>query len=194
MELYIANPTKQSRRINFRLDTGRDGSLVMDPRFRYHRSIDLPAGKVVSIPGLEHASQCDSIMRQLEKFGARQITEKNRLPRAVVPYLMSVGSPIPPRMIAEVLAHNHGIKAEEGGNRRKAAAIAATDAIAKAVEEQQDLQAEVRNPGVEFIQQPDAESAEQPGSSVSEAYRVSATATAPGNDRAGRRNGRRANP
>jgi hypothetical protein len=193
MELYIANPTKQSRRINFRLDTGRDGSLVMDPRFRYHRSIDVPAGKTVTIPGLEHVSQCDSIMRQLEKFGARQTTEKNRLPRAVVPYLMSVNEPISPRMIAEVAAHNHGIKSAEGSNRRKAAAIAATDAIAKAVEEQQDAQGEVRNPGVEFIQQPDPETAEQPGAVVSEAYRVSANAPVENNRGNARRGGRRAN-
>ena len=52
MKLYIANCTKQNRVINFRLDFGRDGMLITDPRLRQHRSLPIPSGGILDVPGI----------------------------------------------------------------------------------------------------------------------------------------------
>lgn len=191
MRLLIANCTKQNRKINYRLDFGRDGSMIMDPRFRYHRPLPIKAGTVVEVPGLVHESQCTSIMNQLEKYGARQVSEKNRLPNYVVPYLMSVDAPISPRAIAEVLAHNNGVKTSEGSIRRQKAAISATDAIVKSVEDAQ-VNAEVKAPEVQYLQETLPDEPAPPSPAIAERFGIAAADAqspppASGGNRAARR-------
>lgn len=149
--LYIANCTRQTQQINYRLDINKDGVFAANKQ--PHKSLVVQSGKGAAIPGL-HVSQCTHIIEQLQAVGGRDVVEKNRLPRHIVPYLLSTDKAISEKLIREVWNHNRGILAEGGEERRRRAAIASNQMVQSHVAET----AEVQQFELEIEQQPDPDS------------------------------------
>jgi hypothetical protein len=123
--LYVANATKQNQTVFYRLDFNIEGELDMSDRLRAARKFDLNPGQVKSVAGDMHDTQCKSIIEQLKTYGALDISETTRPPRnQQVPLIMSMGKPVPPKLILEINEHNQGVLAVGGEHRRSQAALA----------------------------------------------------------------------
>jgi hypothetical protein len=191
-KLYIANVTPQQQIITYRLDYASDG--LRDPR------VMIPARMTPPIPsGRQHPfgemalSQIESIVTQLEHYGLVAQKDLGRLPRGrKVTYLFNVDREVSAEAIRQAHAHNQGVRIDDGRERRKRAALGASDIVLKTVAEKSDVPAEMT--GFEMSIEQDEQS-ELGESRIEEGYKVDVKAAAePGGEPAGGRRGRRARP
>lgn len=168
--LFIANCTRHTRKVFYRLDVDKNGQIDPNDRFRAPREITVLAGKG-SMLGDLHPSQITSIIDQLKPFGAREANDTGNLPRHTVPYLLSSGAPIEARLILKVYKHNQGVLNDQGATRRRKAAIGSNEAVNRHMAEQTGEQLKLFEVVIE--QQPVASDEAQPqGKPVEEGYRV----------------------
>ena len=174
MRLKVANCLPQQQQVFYRLEYNFFGEPDAGDRFRTAKSINVLAGRQVVVGGDLHEQQVKSIIKQLEVYGAIDISQMGRLPRAVVPYLVSIDKDVPAKLIADVFKHNKGVLSSEGRKRRETAAVVANEAVENAVQAQAKLQTfEVE------IEQQDPEPGEPDpvGNRLTEGLRVDKKAT-----------------
>ncbi len=129
--LYVANATRQRQVVFYRLDVTANGAVNDLRRFQPARQTPpIAPGRQIAIENRDfHEAQIDAIIEQLKPYGAIEQGDIGRLPRAAVPYIINVGSPVQAEAIRIVDAHNTGILRNDGQQRREAAAIAAQSAL-----------------------------------------------------------------
>lgn len=124
--LYVANPTRQDKDVHFRL-TYRDGRMANFPMYKRQT---IPKGKQVALGGDLDMAQIEDVVQQLSRYGMLgTIDLKGRFPAKRIPLLFSVDRQIPRPVIEEVVAHNDGVLTDDGRARRRAAAVAANEAL-----------------------------------------------------------------
>jgi hypothetical protein len=128
MKLYVANGTRQSQELYYRLDFNFEGNPVgQNGAPAAHQTI--ASGKQQPIGGeLKHISQAESIIRQIERFGAISADQANRQTQ-FAPYVYSVDKPVSAKTIQKVFDQNQAFLSKDGAIRREKAAIAATELI-----------------------------------------------------------------
>jgi hypothetical protein len=116
-------------------------------------------------------------MAQLEKMGAKQVSDINRLPRKMqVPLLLSTNKRIESKSIYEVANHNKGILVAQGVHRRQQAALS----LDRIVQEQIDTASKEFEVEVEEIPVPGSEEFMDKGhTTVAEGLRVDKSGTPP---------------
>jgi hypothetical protein len=152
MRLYIANPTHQNQTVFWRADINSSG--VYDERRAKGglRSVSIRPGQQTPLPDFEHLNQAQSVMDQLAKVGGIGVEEvPNRLPRQRIAYVLSIDKPVTKKAIDAVNDHNRGLSITTGQRNRKAAAIAANEAVDRMVREASGTA--VRNMTVEIEQE-----------------------------------------
>ena len=192
MKMYIANVTKQTQVVCYRLDFDKDGDLKdTNRRFSPYRQQDIPPGRQVQLGGDMHMNQIQEIQDQLTPYGlvAAKDAKSGSLGQRVVPLVFNVDVAVPAEVMRRVQAFNSGILIEQGRERRAKAAVASHQLITDTVSQQfmaQNIPAEPEGPvTVGFEQMEQSELGEKP---IAEGYRVDPKAppSAPG-VRAGRR-------
>lgn len=168
MRLYVANCTRQRHVIYYRLDFDRDGNFSQSERQRSLKQISVDSGRQVTVGGDLHQSQAQSIMDQLAKHGAIGIEEikGGRLPKQMIPFVMSVIGEVPAKLMKDIHSHNTEILFSQGKRRRAAAALTANKAV------EQISQANVKEFEVEMEQLPPSDGEDEPeGPALAEGYR-----------------------
>ena len=103
MKLYIANPTKQTQVVCYRLDYGNDGALKDTNRqFQPARQQEIPPGRQVQLGSDLHIKQIEDIVDQLKVYGLVGVVDVPRLRAAdfdnlragIVPYVFNIDAPI----------------------------------------------------------------------------------------------------
>ena len=131
MRLYVANATRQAQTIYYRLDFNFDGNPIEQSGVPPAQQ-GVASGRQIPLGGeLKHISQAETIIRQLERFGAIAAKEANRQTK-FAPYIYSVDTAVSAKIIQKVFDQNQVFLAREGGERREMAAIAATELIPSA--------------------------------------------------------------
>lgn len=136
--LYIANVSRQTQCVYYRLDHNRKGEMMdINRRFTAPRSQTILPGQQVKIGNDFHMVQITEIVEQLERYGLiAQLDVNNRLMRRVHPYIYNIDRPVTAEAMKLVKMHNDGILIEQGRKRRQDAAVASNDAVTKAVQAQ----------------------------------------------------------
>lgn len=135
--LYIANPTKQTQIVCYRLDYNRKGDEERLRQFQPAKQQEIQPGRQVLLGSKDfHMSQVEDIVQQLEPFGLIASKDVGRLPRRKVNYLFNVDQPVPSDVMRQVTAHNAGVQIEEGRQRRANAAVATNDLVQQTVQEE----------------------------------------------------------
>lgn len=129
-DLYLANPTRQVRKVYYRLDISAEG-VRMDKQPPKH--VDVLPGRQTRLR-FEHPSQVEIIVRQLSKVGARAASEKNRLGNLTVPIVFSADKPVPTEVISEVHRHNRMVNHTRAQRHRQAIALASSQQVQEAVD------------------------------------------------------------
>lgn len=133
--LYIANPTNQHRQVTYRLDytvddKGNRTSTSLLP-FKHQ---DIPAGQQRPVGGDLHITQVEEIVKQLSPYGLVAMMEmKTAKARGKVPLIFNLDRPVPRAIMQDAQDHNMGVLSGEGETRRRAAAIASSNALANQV-------------------------------------------------------------
>jgi len=126
MKLYVANPTRQTKKFYFRLDFDKQGESV-DQKGVLPRMVEIKPGRQEPVGGdLAHKMVADSIVRQLKRYGAIDVSDVNRMVR-YTDYVFSYDRPVPKNAIDKALRFNSGLKTAEGRKRRELAAITTQD-------------------------------------------------------------------
>lgn len=129
-DLYLANPTRQQRKVYYRLDMNAEG-VRMDKQPPKH--VDIAPGRQARLR-LEHVSQVGAIIQQLAKVGARAASERNRLGTATVPIVFSTDKAVPVEVISAVHVHNRLINHVRAQKHRQAIALASSQQVQDAVD------------------------------------------------------------
>lgn len=163
MYLHIANCTRQNQRVFYRLDFNFEGNPISQLGVlpKHH---DIKPGRQEPVGGdLKHISQAQSIIDQLQRYGLTDAAEANRV-KGFIPYIYSVGKPIPAATIEKVINSNLGVLTRQGEVLREKAAITASTVV------------ESDNVTIGFEQ---VSESEYGGPSVAEGFIVDKTAPAP---------------
>ncbi len=135
--LYIANPTKQTQIVCYRLDYNKRGEEEQMRRFQPAKQQEIPPGRQALLGSKDfHMSQVEDIVQQLEPYGMIAAKEVGRLPHKKINYVFNVGQPVPSDIMRQVTAHNAGVQIEEGRARRAAAAVASNELVQQTVQSQ----------------------------------------------------------
>lgn len=182
-KLYIANVTKQTQIVCFRLDYGPDGELKdTNRRFEPARQQDIPPGRQVMIGGDMHMRQIEDIVRQLQVYGLVGALDAPRL-RSVAPLIFNIVNPVTAKTMEQVRDTNAELQTADGHDRRMKAAVATNDIVQSTVANQFAEAGINDEPAdktvITFEQQDQSELGEK---TIAEGYRVEAgAATAPKN-------------
>lgn len=153
MKMYIANCTNQVQEFIYRL-----------PEVASIRSQPINIGRQILIAGNIGQEDVDAIIAQHSKYGFQSVQEveqkSNAGQRPFVGLVYQMDKPVSLEKIRRVLLLNHNVLIVRGREQRKAAAVAASDAINQQTEgtplalKALDLQAEetesAKNPNPEF--------------------------------------------
>ena len=92
MRLYIANPTRQTQVVCYRLDYNKRGEPEELRRFQPARQQDIPPGRQIPLGGDFHKSQIEDIVDQLSAYGLKGVVDvqNGRLGQRVVPYVYNI--------------------------------------------------------------------------------------------------------
>ena len=129
MRLFIANCTRQKKRIFFRLDFDGKG-VAIDQKGTLPKHQDIDPGKQEPVAGSAdlNEAQVNSIIKQLSKYGMQHYENVNRL-AMFTDFLYSKDKPVPVKALEKCYQHNQGILSKEGRNRREQAAVASAHVI-----------------------------------------------------------------
>lgn len=181
MKLYIANPTRQTQVICYRLDFNKNGERMEADRTRFQpaKQQDIPPGRQIQLGGDFHIHQIEDIVEQLKPFGIVGVVDVPRLGRQVVPYIFNIDVPVPAEAIRKVQNSNSAILIEDGKTRRAKAAVASNEIVQQTVEHNfrengiDQKPSEKTTIGFEQLEQ--SEAGEK---TIAEGYKVSALAPA----------------
>lgn len=117
MKLYIANCTKQVCEFHYRInDRGKRQQTIR------------PGSQIQLADASLTKDEIDLIVRQQAKYGVVSAGEVSRL-HGYTPRIYSVDSPIPARVIEQVIRHNTGVQVVKGRDARRMAGVQAHKAI-----------------------------------------------------------------
>jgi hypothetical protein len=132
MKLYIANVSRQRQLATYRMDIDDDGIFSERLRGRGAMTESVDRGKQVWVANKDwHEKQVQAIIDQLSVYG---IVDADKVPnnlRGPVELVYRRDFPATRSTLEMCLAHNMGVKTEEGAIRREKAAIAAHEALAQ---------------------------------------------------------------
>ena len=135
MYLYVANVTKQNWTVFYRTDIAPPGSAI---DFRAPGQQAIPAAnprvQQATVGGDLEEYQCNLVIKQLSQYGMIADSDLPNGLRGVHPLICNVGQPVSERAQRMVIAHNQGMKLEEGAERRERAAIGANAALSLAAQ------------------------------------------------------------
>jgi hypothetical protein len=178
--LYIANVSRQTQIVCYRLDYAKDGSLKdTNRRFEPAKQQDIPSGKQVQIGGDFHITQIEDIVSQLGKYGLISVKDVAHLRSRgkPVPYIFNVDQPVSADIMRRVVNYNQGVQIEEGRERRQKAAVATNELVQNTVANQfaeNGIQADPSTDTEFTIEQ--LEQSEAGEKRIEEGYRVSENA------------------
>jgi hypothetical protein len=152
-KMYVANCTNQVQQFVYRL-----------PEIPAPRSQTIDIGRQVLLSGELTTKDIEAIIKQHSKYGFKSVQEveqkSNAGERPFVGLVYSLDKYINVEKIKRVLLLNHNVLILRGSQQRKAAAVAASDAInqqtegtplaLKALELQAEEMADNKNPNPEF--------------------------------------------
>jgi hypothetical protein len=181
--LYIANPTKQTQVICYRLDFDKDGQQIEANKknFQPARQQDIPPGQQRQLGSDFHITQINDIVDQLAKYGLIGEVDVPRLRAAdfdslrggVVPYIFNIDRAVSKNVMLKVQAHNDSLLVQDGVDRRKKAAVASSEIVQQAVAHQFAEMGIDEKPtdrfAVAFEQEEQSEAGEK---TIAEGYRV----------------------
>lgn len=188
MRLFIANPTRQTQVVHYRLDLDEAGGRNPNSRFQPARQQEVRPGRQVQLGGDMHLDQVNEVIDQLKIYGIIGVVDTKRLKaadlnnlrRSVVPYIFNIDQPVPAEAIRTVKDHNEALLVRDGGKRREKAAVASSDLIQKTVAQQfaeAGIPAEPSNRQTFGIEQEEqSEAGERP---IAEGFRIDPNAPAP---------------
>lgn len=134
VRLYIANTTKQTQIVCYRLDYGKTGELKdANRRFEPAKQQDIPPGRQVQIGGDFHANQIADIVDQLSKYGMVGVVDVPRLRGKVAPLVYNTDRPVPSSVMEKVRDSNASVLIQQGQERRKKAAVATNELVQNTV-------------------------------------------------------------
>lgn len=137
MRLYIANVSRQTHVVCYRLDYDKTGALLdTNRRFQPARQQDIPPGRQVQIGGDLHEAQLNQIVEQLEPYGLIHADDVGRHRNVPTPYIYSRDRPVPAEAMRKVQGANSEILIEQGKERRAKAAVASNEIVQQAVSHQ----------------------------------------------------------
>ena len=134
--LYIANVSRQTQIVCYRLDYNKRGEDNIDRRFQPAKQQDIPPGRQVQIGGDFHMNQITDIVDQLAKYGLIGVIDVPRMGRNVAPYVYNIDKPVPADVMKRVRDHNHGALIAQGKDRRQKAAVATNEIVQDTVAKQ----------------------------------------------------------
>lgn len=199
MKLYVANCTRQTWQVQYRLDYTTQGEREPNSRWQPAKQQDIPPGRQVQLGGDMHMMQIEDIVQQLSKFGLVGCVDVPKLRTAVktfdpgarktTPLVFNIDKPVPADVMRHVQHHNSGIMVDQGVVRRKNAAIAVNNLVQEKVSHE-FMAAGFDEPATDkidvgFEQLEQSEAGEK---TIAEGYHVSADAPA---DVSGRKPSRR---
>lgn len=111
-DLFIANCTQQNQIANFR--------VIEETRVR---NLEIPIGAQTKVPGNLSDKQIEDIIRQLRKYGARDVSEVGRDPN-FIGLVFSINKPVTADRIRYTVIQNLEVLDEQGEQMRAAAAVA----------------------------------------------------------------------
>ena len=143
--LYIANPTKQTQVVCYRVDIDEAGERKdTNRRFQPARQQEIRPGQQIQLGSDFHIKQIEDIVDQLSTFGLIGVVDVPRLRAAdlsnmrrnVVPYIFNIDRAVPAEAIRKVIAHNSSILIDDGRQRRAKSAVASSEMVQHAVAQQ----------------------------------------------------------
>ena len=182
MKLYIANPTRQTQVVCYRLDYNKNGELQESDRTRFQpaRQQDIAPGRQIQLGGDMHITQIEDIVDQLKPYGIVGVVDIPQLGRKVVPYIFNIDRPVPAEAMRKVQNSNAAVLIEDGRDRRARAAVASNEIVQNTVEHQFLENGIDQKPSdkiaVGFEQLDQSEAGEK---TIAEGYRVSPHANNP---------------
>jgi hypothetical protein len=134
MRIFIANTTEQEQLICYRVDFNKDGSPKdAVRRFQPARQQSIKGGSQAQLGGDMHKAQIDAIVEQLGVYGLIHVDDVARMPNRKVPYVYNLDGYVPADIMRRVMFHNGCVLAEDGKQRRAAAAVATNELVQHAV-------------------------------------------------------------
>lgn len=125
MQLYLANPTRQTREFFYRIPTGGG----TDQQLSGLRSQSVPIGGQIIISGDYPVEVLQRIIDvQIAPYGGVGADELDRH-RGLISMIYSVGKAVPVQRIERVMRNNIGIQADLGREMRRQAAVAESNQI-----------------------------------------------------------------
>lgn len=134
MRLYVANCTRQNRIVFFRTEFKTDGSQNQRPQPAKQQHIAPGRQVVMGGPALSK-EQVAAVEAQLRSLGAVHEKEIGGLRGKMTPLIFAVDQPVPAKAIARVHGINSGVLVQAGQDRRRKAAIAASETITDRVQD-----------------------------------------------------------
>ena len=129
--LFIANVSRQTQIVCYRLDYNKKGDLAdINRRFQPAKQQDIPPGRQVQIGGDFHMNQIEDIVSQLQPYGLIGVEDVPRMAgRKVAPYVFNIDRPVPEDVMRRVRDGNSEVKTGEGKLRRQKAAVATNEIV-----------------------------------------------------------------
>ncbi len=131
-KFFIANCSQQRQIISYRLDYEPNGLPNELRRFvKASETPPIPPGGQIALHGgreLDIVTQIPHLITQLERIGLTAEKDIGRI-EIVTVYVYNIDQPVKETSIREVMEFNAGVRAREGANRRRAAAIAANNVL-----------------------------------------------------------------
>jgi hypothetical protein len=125
--LYVANCTQQQQIIFYRTDIAPPGAQVP---FTASRQQAIPPGRQMTVGGDLDQHEIGALVEYLNQFGAvGEVDVPGKLHPMVHPFIFNIDRPVSEHAMRHVMAHNMGIKIEEGDERRERAAVGANEAL-----------------------------------------------------------------
>ena len=173
MQMYVANATRQY--LDF---------MYTMPEVKGARRQSIPPGGQVKITGDLNTPQIESIIRQHDKYGMRNVTEVDSA-KGFVGYMFSLDRPVPAAKLQRLMDRNIGVLQADGKKFRTEAAIAEQQRLDTALQES-GLPETLRTYETTIVEEVKPDRQESQGDPISEGVRVQNDAPVP------RQRGRRA--
>lgn len=134
-KLYVANCTRQNQEFHYRLDFNSPDApnVKVGPNAK---RMAIPPGRQAMVGGEDmFPNQVAMIVRQLEHYGARDVSDISRLD-SVAPYVFSKDKMVSAAQIRAVMASNREMSVRRGKALRRKAAMAVNETVQRTVAEQ----------------------------------------------------------
>lgn len=135
MKIFVANCTRQNHEFHYRVDFNDPKAPNVKVSAGAKR-MAIPPGRQTVVGGPDlFADTASVIVHQLERFGARDVSDIARLDR-VVPFIFSKDKPVSAAQIRAVMGSNRELMVRRGRVMRQKAAMAVNETVQRTVAEQ----------------------------------------------------------